>query len=102
MVATHPETTMADSAPTPLSDLDMSRRALAMLRAIAAGRAEMTCGCEPDLFVDGLACCDQNTAHILAHRALISPTRPGLIGQRVPARLTPRGYKLLADSPEAA
>lgn len=79
-----------------------SYRALAMLRAIAIGRAEMTCGAEPDLFVDGLACCDQATSHALAHEGLICPARPGLAGHRVPARLTAAGHDLIATAPGAA
>jgi hypothetical protein len=80
----------------------LPNRALAMLRAVADGRAEMTCSCEPDLFVDGLACCDQMTAHALAHAGLIQPARPGVVGQRVPVRLTPHGYALVVAPPEAA
>ena len=33
-------------------------RGIAMLRAVAAGRAKVTRSAEPDLFVDGLPCCD--------------------------------------------
>ncbi|TVT25746.1 hypothetical protein FNH06_02300 [Amycolatopsis acidiphila] len=76
---------------------------MAMLRAAANGRAEMTCSCEPDLFIDGLACCDQVTARFLAHANLICPARPGAIGQRVPVRLTPAGHSALTVEPlEAA
>ncbi|HVV11203.1 hypothetical protein [Amycolatopsis sp.] len=80
----------------------LPRRALAMLRAAAAGRAEMTCSCEPDLFIDGLACCDQVTARLLAHTGLIRPARPGTLGQRVPVRLTAAGHAALQATPEAA
>ncbi|WP_236789897.1 hypothetical protein [Amycolatopsis sp. GM8] len=80
-----------------------SDRALAILRAVAHGRAEMTCSCEPDLFIDGLACCDQATARFLAHSNLIRPARPGEVGQRVPVRLTSAGRDALATEPlEAA
>jgi hypothetical protein len=76
---------------------------MAMLRAAATGRAEMTCSCEPDLFIDGLACCDQATARLLAHADLICPSRPGAIGQRVPVRLTTAGRGVLTMEPlEAA
>jgi hypothetical protein len=81
---------------------DLSCRALAILRAVAIGRAEITCSSEPDLFVDGLPCCDQYTAHDLAHRALIVPVRPGRLGQRVRARLTPAGAAALGTVDEAA
>lgn len=82
---------------------DLSQRALAILRAAASGRAEMTCSCEPDLFIDGLACCDQVTARLLVHARLVSPGRPGAIGSRVPVRLTDEGRQLLTRQPlEAA
>lgn len=77
-------------------------RALAMLRAIAAGRAEMICSVEPDLFFDGLACSDQITAHHLTHQGLICPVRPGLAGQKVPVRLTAAGCDVVSVPPEAA
>ncbi|PXY30045.1 hypothetical protein [Prauserella sp. PE36] len=79
-----------------------SRRSLAMLKAVAAGRAQLTCSREPDLFVDGVPCCDQFTAHALSHHGLIRPGRPGLIGQRVPAVLTDAGRELVAKQPVAA
>ena len=45
----------------------LTDRALAMLRAVAAGRAHITVSVEPDLYVDEIPCCDQSTAHDLAH-----------------------------------
>lgn len=45
-----------------------SHRTLAILRAVADGRAELTLSCERNLRIDGLLCCDQETAHDLAHR----------------------------------
>ncbi|GHG56126.1 hypothetical protein GCM10017788_07200 [Amycolatopsis acidiphila] len=50
---------------------DLSHRAMAMLRAVADGRAVMSSSCEPDLFIDGVPCCDQMTAHALAHGGYI-------------------------------
>ncbi|OAP21704.1 hypothetical protein [Amycolatopsis sp. M39] len=47
----------------------VTRRGISMLRAVAAGRGRLTCGCEPDLFVGGLPCGDQFTAHALARRS---------------------------------
>lgn len=73
-----------------------SHRTVAMLRAIAAGRADMTHSAEPDLFIDGLPCCDQFAAHELTHHGLVYPSQPGQIGQRVPARLTATGLGLVA------
>lgn len=74
----------------------------AYLRAVQAGRAEMTCSCEPDLFVDGLGCCDQVTAHQLADADLIQPAIAGKPGQRVPARLTSMGSAALGALPVPA
>lgn len=76
-------------------------RVRAMLRAVSSGRAEMTCSCEPDLFVDGIACCDQYSAHELARRGWIVPCGPVAPGRRVPARLTQAGAVVL-DAAEAA
>lgn len=77
-------------------------RAIAMLRAVAAGRAEVTCSCEPDLYVDGVACCDQFTAHTLAHHDLVRAARLGAIGQRVPAVLTAAGHAVIDSMTTAA
>lgn len=74
----------------------MTGRDRAILRAVATGRAEMTCSCEPDLFIDGLCCCDQHAAHRLAHAGLIRPAVPGSVGQRVRAELTDTGASMLA------
>lgn len=70
----------------------LSHRAMAMLRAVAEGRAQMSRSCEPDLFIDGVACCDQVTAHALARDGYIRPSRPGA---RVPAELTEAGLDAL-------
>lgn len=82
--------------------LPVSKRALAILHAVSAGRARRTCSCEPDLFIDGLACCDQMMAHFLVHAKLIRPEHPALSGLRVAARLTSAGHAMLAAPPEAA
>jgi hypothetical protein len=81
----------------------MNRRALAMLRAVGAGRAELTCSCEPDLRVDGLPCCDQATAHELARAGLIRPvpTPVVAVGQWTRAELTDDG-RLALGGPLAA
>jgi hypothetical protein len=73
-----------------------------MLRAVVAGRAELSCSQEPDLFIDGVPCCDQFTAHALAHDGLIEPTFTGRIGQRVPAALTAAGLAAIEPAPAAA
>lgn len=71
--------------------VELTYRARAMLRAVEAGRARVSLSCEPDLFVDGLPCCDQQVAHTLARAGLLRPAGPGRVGERVPAELTGRG-----------
>ena len=70
---------------------ELSHRALVMLRAVGSGRAQLTCSSEPDLFIDGLPCCDQYAAHDLTHAGLIQPLQPGHLGQRVAATHTAAG-----------
>ncbi len=77
------------------SGVELTHRAMAMLRAVAAGRAQMSCSCEPDLFIDGFACCDQMTAHALAHGGYLRPGTEGATG-RVAAELTEAGRAALA------
>ncbi|WP_344426032.1 hypothetical protein [Amycolatopsis minnesotensis] len=64
---------------------------MAMLRAVAAHRAQMSRSCEPDLFIDGFSCCDQVTAHALARGGLIRPADRASALARVPAELTEAG-----------
>lgn len=73
----------------------LNYRERATLRAVACGTAELTCSCEPDLFLDGLSFCDQSTAHLLVRRGLIAPVRPGRHGERVTARITDAGLSIL-------
>lgn len=70
-------------------------RFFALLRAVAAGRAEITCSRVSDLFIDGMCCCNQDTAHELVRAQLIRHARLGLVGQRVRAELTDAGRTLL-------
>ncbi|UKD57592.1 hypothetical protein L3Q65_12975 [Amycolatopsis sp. FU40] len=86
----------------PRTDSELSCRALALLRVVAAGRAEITCSSEPDMFIDGVPCCDQYAAHALARRGLIVQTGPAELGKRVRARLTPAGAAVLGVVGEAA
>ena len=74
----------------------LSGRDRAILRAVAAGGAELQLGAEPDLFLDGRCCCDQMAAHRLAHAGLIAPLAIAPVGQRVPARLTAAGTAQLS------
>lgn len=80
---------MTTSAPT------LTGRDRAILRAVAAGRVEMTVSSEPDLTIDSLNCCDQHAAHSLCHAGLIRATTTGIAGARVRAALTSAGVALL-------
>jgi hypothetical protein len=73
----------------------LSGRDRAILRAVAAGGAQLQLGAEPDLFFDGRRCCDQTAAHHLVHSGLIAAATLGLVGQRVTAALTPAGHEAL-------
>lgn len=76
---------------------DLSYRARSMLKAVADGRAKMSSSCEPDLFIDGVPCCDQMTAHALAHGGFITVAADG-----VTARLTVAGRAALETAVIAA
>lgn len=82
--------------------IELNHRERATLRAVARNTAEITCSCEPDLFIDGLAFCDQNTAHQLVRRGFIVAVRQGRAGERVPAMLTDTGHAALDATPAAA
>jgi hypothetical protein len=89
----------AGSAPVqaPLPALALSHRDRALLRAAAAGRCELVCGCRPALLIDGRWCCDQGAAHQLAAAGLLAPSRSAPVGTRVPAELTEAGRAVLAE-----
>jgi hypothetical protein len=80
----------------------LSGRDRAILRAVAAGGAELQLGTEPDLFLDGRCCCDQSAAHHLVRAGLIAAATLGLVGQRVVAALTPAGHEALGGYALAA
>ncbi|CAM2903693.1 hypothetical protein SAXI111661_07560 [Saccharomonospora xinjiangensis] len=84
------------------NDTDLNHRERATLHAVAQGIAEITTGCGTNLFVDGLACADQATAHRLVRQGLIAPARHGEPGQRVPATLTDAGKRALGNTPALA
>ncbi|SFQ49309.1 hypothetical protein SAMN05421810_10868 [Amycolatopsis arida] len=89
----------APTTPTPTApETALTHRAGAMLRAVAARRALISGGSEPDLYVDGVPCCDQLTAHGLARGGLIRPAgvAPVRLGALVPAELTDAGRRALA------
>jgi hypothetical protein len=75
----------------------LNHRERATLAAVAAGRAQISCSCEPDLFVDGLSCCDQGTVRRLARLGLLEPVSAGAHGERVPAVLTTAGIAALNE-----
>jgi hypothetical protein len=92
-----------DSAETAMTTTStLSGRDRAILRAVAAGGAEMALGAEPDLFIDGRCCCDQAAAHHLVRSGLIAARTLGLVGQRVAAALTPAGRRALGSTPLVA
>lgn len=70
---------------------ELSGRAKAVLRAVAAGRAQLTGGCEPDLYIDGLACCDQVVSHDLVRAGLLRGRRAVGLDERTEAELTEAG-----------
>ena len=80
----------------------LSGRDRAILRAVAAGGAELQLGAEPDLFLDGRCCCDQTAAHQLVHAGLIAAATLGVVGRRVAAVLTPAGRDALGSYALAA
>jgi hypothetical protein len=79
----------------------LTGRDRAILRAVAAGGAELTGGAEPDLLLDGRFCCDQPAAHRLARAGLIAPAAACAVGQRVPAVVTAAGWRELRGAAAA-
>ncbi|MFI5611771.1 hypothetical protein [Amycolatopsis sp. NPDC051903] len=77
---------------------ELNHRERATLKAVASGRAEISCSCEPDLFVDGLSCCDQATTRRLVRAGLIEPATGGPCGGRVLAVLTAAGMVALNEA----
>jgi len=69
----------------------LSHRDRAVLRAVAAGRCEISDPVAVSLVIDGMCVCDQLVGPCLAQAGLIAASgpRPG------PARLTPSGQALL-------
>lgn len=80
----------------------LNHRARSILRAVVAGRAHISRSSEPDLYIDGVPCCDQYLAHTLAHEGFIEPAYEGAVGALVPAALTDAGVAALALAPAAA
>jgi hypothetical protein len=85
-----------DGAAAPAAPLStsLSRRDLAVLRAVAAGRCQMSGASGGSLTVDGLCCCDQFAAPRLTGAGLIAAAGP----QPGPARLTASGRAALLEA----
>lgn len=83
---------------TTMRTRELSGRARAMLRAVRDGRGELSGGREPDLYVDGLPCCDQSATHDLVHAGLLRPCGPAALDQRVGAELTDEGKAALGSN----
>jgi len=64
----------------------LSRRDLAVLRAVAEDRCEIESGSQPVLFIDGRLCCDADSGRRLVRAGLVVGPRG-----RGPAKLTPAG-----------
>jgi hypothetical protein len=99
---TEPSSRLAPSETAMTATSTFSGRDRAILRAVAAGGAELALGTEPDLFLGGRCCCDQPAAHHLVRAGLIAAATLGLVGQRVAAALTPSGKQALGISAFAA
>ena len=82
-------------------EYQLSHRELAVLRAVSEGHAQLLCGCEPDLAIDG-AWCDHQAAQVLLANHLICSTVKGSVGQLVPATLTQDGRSLLGTESSPA
>jgi hypothetical protein len=80
----------------------LTGRERAILRAVAAGSAELTGGSEPDLLLDGRYCCDQGAVHRLVRAGLIAPARMCAVGDRAPAQVTTAGRLELIDGSATA
>jgi len=85
-----------------LTVAELAPRHVAVLRAVAAGRAELTASCEPDLYVDGRCCTDHTVAGLLTRAGLITPKNDpaARAAGRVAARLTEAGRACLRTETE--
>ncbi|GAA1297381.1 hypothetical protein [Saccharothrix xinjiangensis] len=81
---------------------ELSGREVALLRATAANRVELTGNAEPDVRVDALPFCDPVTARALVHAGLIQPVVPVEPGQWAAACLTEAGAVALGSGLIAA
>jgi hypothetical protein len=75
-----------------MSTTTLTHRDRAILRAVAAGRCQISGGACTALTIDGLSCCDQFVGARLTGAGLIAAPGP----RPEPARLTDSGRALLA------
>ncbi len=80
-----------------MNTTELTGRQRALLRAVAAGRCELTSSQQPDMFVDGLFCCDQLSARQLVRARLVAGAA-GRPGGRAPAALTDDGWQALSSA----
>jgi hypothetical protein len=73
----------------------LSHRDRAILRAVEGGSGELLAGVDQALFLDGRCCSDQVAARHLAATGLIIAAGEAAVGQRVRARLTLAGRRVL-------
>jgi hypothetical protein len=84
---------------TATRELNLTRRHTALLDAVAAGRAQITCSHEPDIYVDGLCCTDHAVAGELARHGLVVAAIRGRLGELAPAALTSAGVAVQRARP---
>jgi hypothetical protein len=77
--------------------IDISRRDLQLLQAVADGRVSCTRSVEPDFFVDGVPCCDHLAARALARAGMVR-TADLRAGLHLPVQLTSAGRDALATA----
>jgi hypothetical protein len=76
-----------------VSDIEVTGRDRALLRAIASGRCEFGTRCEPLLLVDGIVCADTSAGHRLVTAGLVA--EPDKARPFAAAELTPEGRALI-------
>ncbi|WP_410586427.1 hypothetical protein [Amycolatopsis sp. lyj-23] len=76
---------------------ELSRRELAILRAVAAGRGVLFAGCEPALTIDG-CWCDHVAVHNLVGAGLIESELRLAYGLASPAAITETGEAALLEA----
>ena len=72
--------------------LQICGRDRAVLRAVAAGRCELSPGCEPVLIVDGVRCADSGVAKRLIASGLVVKPVNSAVAQLTPAGRAATGF----------